>query len=332
MHATNLNRSPLWFLLPLCGVYAAAFGIVAALPRIDARSAVAFGLTLDLVVIVPALYYLVLVRGRGWPSISVVPVFLASFLAASWIVPAEHASLLGAIGYAVPVIELALIGYVLLKLRRVARAHGLRDEPDFLDRVRRTLDEVIGARVASRIAAYEMAIFRYAFSFGRSAALPVGGFGYRSRSGYGVVLAAILMAATLELFGVHLLLRMWSATAAWIHLVLSIYAVIWVVGDFRAMRLRPHRIDTERLRLRCGLRWDLDVETARVARVRRTDAGADLSMVPWGAPSHVVEFDGEVLVDGLYGLTRRVRSVGVTFDDPTAFEGRLRELGVTCEG
>ena len=88
--------SPLWFAAPLFAVYAAAFFVVEVLPRTAAPGPIAAGLTVDLVVLVPALYYAVMIRGRGWPVITLAPVFLLSFGAASLAVPAEYHALLNA--------------------------------------------------------------------------------------------------------------------------------------------------------------------------------------------------------------------------------------------
>ena len=328
--------SPLWFVAPLLAVYAAAFFVVEVLPRADAPGAVAVGLTLDLVVLVPALYYAVLVRGRGWPAITLAPVLLLSFGAASLIVPAEHRSLLTAIGYALPAVELALVGYVGYKAWRVVRANREASAAggDFYDRVRETLRGAFDVPAVAGALAYEVSLFHYAFAL-RSAERPEHGFAYHRRSGYGAVLAAVLMAAALELVAVHFLLRSWSETATLIHAALSVYGVVWLVGDYRAMRRRPHELRTDALRVRYGLRWDLNVPWNQVASVRRTrqaPAGDDyLNTVPVGSPRYVVELRAPVAATGPYGITRDVRRVGLVVDDPEAFEGRLQSFGVEVE-
>jgi hypothetical protein len=328
--------SPLWFIAPLLAVYAAAFVVVEVLPRADAPGAVAAGLTLDLVVLVPALYYTVLVRGRGWPAITLAPVFLLGFGAASLLVPAEHHALLNAVGYALPIVELALVGYVGYKAWRVVRANREANAAggDFYDRVRETLRGAFDVPAVAGALAYEVSLFHYAFSLRRAGA-PARGFAYHRRSGYGAVFAAVLMVAALELVAVHFLLRSWSETAALIHIVLSLYGVVWLVGDYRAMRRRPHELRATGLRVRYGLRWDLETTWDRVALVRRTRqpaAGDDyLSTVPVGSPQYVVELRAPVEATGPYGITRDVRRVGLVVDEPEAFEERLRSLGVQLE-
>ena len=330
------STSPLWFVAPLLGVYAAAFFAVEVLPRADAPAAVAAGLTFDLVVLVPALYYAVLVRGRGWPAVTLAPVLLLSVGAASLVVPAEHHGLLDAVGYALPAVELALVGYVGHKAWRVVRANreARAAGGDVYDRVRETLRDAVDVPAVAGALAYEVSLFHYALS-PRRAEPPEHGFAYHRRSGYGAVFAAVLMTAAIELVAVHFLLRSWSETAALVHAALSAYGVVWLVGDYRAMRRRPHELRADGLHVRYGLRWDLDVTWDRVALVRRTrrpDEGDDyLSTVPVGSPRYVVELRAPAEATGPYGRTRSVRRVGLVVDEPRAFEERLRSLGVRVE-
>jgi hypothetical protein len=328
--------SPLWFVAPLLAAYAAAFFIVEVLPRVDAPAAVAAGLTLDLVVLVPGLYYVVLVRGRGWPAVTLAPVFLLSFAGASLLLPPDHHALLNVVGYALPAVELGLIGYIGYKAWRVvlakreARAAGA----DFYDRVRETLRGAFDVPAVSGALAYEISLFHYAFSLRRADA-PAHGFAYHRRSGYGAVVAAVLMAAALELVAVHFLLRLWSDTAVLVHVVLSLYGVVWLVGDYRAMRRRPHELRDTGLRVRYGIRWDLEATWDQVALVRRTQrtppADGYLSAVPLGSPRYVVELRSPVEATGPYGIKRTVCRVGLVVDEMEAFEERLQGLGVEVE-
>lgn len=328
------STSALWFAGPLLAVYGAAFFAVEVLPQIDAPDAVAVGLTLDLVVLVPLLFYAVIVRGRGWPAITLAPVIVLSFGAASLLIPAEHHTLLDALGYTLPVIELVLVGYVSYKAWSVIRAKrkAKAAEGDFYDRLRKTLREAFDVPAAAGALAYEISVFHYAFATRRPEPTEHS-FSYDRRSGYGAVFAAILLAAAVELIAVHVLLQAWSETAALIHAALSVYGALWLVGDYRAMRRRPHELRPDGLRLRYGLRWDLAIPWDHVSTVRRTRKAASgddyLNMVPVGSPRYVVELRAPAEAVGPYGITRDVRQVGIAVDQPEAFEARLRDLGVT---
>lgn len=336
MNALRQHTSALWFAGPLVAVYATAFGFLEVLPRTSGPGAIAAGLTIDLVVLVPALYYWVMVRGRQWPSITLAPVILLSFGAASFLIPQQHHTVLSAVGFLLPAVELSLVGYVSYRAWRLIRspASNQENEADFYDRIRKTLRGAFGAPAFAGALAYEVSLFHYALSF-RPAVAREDGFSYHHRSGYGAVLGALLMAAALELVGVHLLLRMWSETAVWIHGGLSVYAVLWLLGDYRAMRRRPHQVGHEDIRIRCGLRWDIEAsweEVALVRRSRRPEIQEDyLNAVPLGDPRYIVEFSEPIEAVGPYGITRKIRSVGVLIDDSAAFEQRVRTLGLAFE-
>ncbi|CAN5533633.1 hypothetical protein BH23BAC4_BH23BAC4_03470 [soil metagenome] len=330
------QTSPLWFVAPLLAIYTAAFFVVEVLPRADAPGAVASGLTLDLVVLVPVLYYAILVRGRGWPAITLAPVILLSFGAAKLLIPPEHQSLLSAFGYALPAVELALVGYVGFRAWRIIRAKREASAAggDFYDRVRETLRGAFDVPSVAGALAYEVSLFHYAFSLRRMEA-PEHGFAYHRRSGYGAVFAAVLMVAALELVAIHFLLRSWSETAALVHIALSLYGVVWLVGDYRAMRRRPHELRATGLRVRYGLRWDLEATWDQVALARRTRQPAPgddyLSTAPVGNPRYVIELHAPIRATGPYGIMRDVRRIGLIVDEPVAFEERLQSLGVKIE-
>lgn len=334
---TTLERplSRLWFAIPLAAVYLTTFLVLDLLPRTVAPGALATGLTVDLVVLVPALYYYTMIRGRGWPAITLAPLFLVSFGVASVVIPGEHQTLLSVIGYAIPAVEVGVLGYAGYHGWRVVRANARTgsERGDFYDRMRETLRGAFDAPAFTGALAYELSLLHYAFSLPRRA--PEHGFTQHRRSGYGAILAALLMAAGVELFGVHLLLRSWSEVAVWIHVGLSLYGIIWLVGDYRAIRSRPHVIGHGGLRVRCGLRWDVDLPWDRVASIRRTrvpptDDGY-LNAVPLGTPRYLVELSEPVRATGPYGTTREVRSVGILVDDAERFEDRLAEAGVRVE-
>ena len=336
-HATlRPPTSPLWFAAPLVGIYVAALVLVEALPQLRAPGAIAAGLTADLVVLVPAVYYAVLIRGRGWPSITLAPVVLLSFGAARLIVPAEHHGLLSLIGVALPAVEVGLVMFVGVKAWRVLRANGAARAAggDFYDRVRQTLRGAFDAPAVVGAFAYEASLAHYAFAVRREAPSEHA-FTYHRRAGYGAILGALLMAAALELVGVHILLRSWSATAAWVHIGLSLYGIVWLVGDYRAMRRRPHELSDTGLRVRYGIRWDLGVDWDQVTRVHRTRHPAPgddyLDTVPVGRPRYVVELDAPVEATGPYGVGREVQRIGLVVDEPDAFEARLGSLGVPIE-
>jgi hypothetical protein len=203
-------------------------------------------------------------------------------------------------------------------------------DPDILSRLRTATRVALGSERAADIVACEIAVLWYALASWRTG--PEEGddtFSCHRKTAYGAVVGALMLAIAGEAVPVHLLLSRWSVKAAWVVSALGLYGALWLIGDYRAMRLRPTRLDGSVLRLRFGLRWSLDVPFARIRAVResgRGDAAAavDLTLALRGAKTVRLEFDGSLVAHGIYGRRRTVRSVDVGVDEPARLAAGIR--------
>lgn len=315
-------------------VYGSAVWILPLLADVEDAELVARGLTLDLVVLVPLAYYALLVRNRHAPTVSLLPVLLLSFAATSALLPPRHHGLLSALSTVLPLCELALAIWVAVRIRRAVRLAGSRDAVDVPERIRHLLEGLIDVPFVARALAYELSLAYFALRPPRRAPLLPGELSHHRSSGYGVVVGILLMVAGAELFGIHLLLVRWSATAALLHVLISLYGVVWLLGDYRALRARRHRATDDGLEIRVGLRWSLDIPWEAVAGVRKAfgprpdELDGYLAAVPLGSIQYLLTLARDVEAVGPYGITRAVRRVGLSVDDRNRFEALLAERGI----
>ena len=112
--------------------------------------------------------------------------------------------------------------------------------------------------------------------------------------------------------------------AAWILTGLSLYAWVWIIGDFHALRHRPVRISERTLHLRLGLRWTASIPLASILAVRaptdneKPGGKEHLQALLIGAPNRRLELSEPVTAIGLYGFTRRVTTIDLQIDDLVA--------------
>ena len=185
--------------------------------QLERADLIAGALTLDLTLLVPLLYYLLLVRWRGLPVVTVLPVFLVCAALAHWLIPDTHHQVLGVFSYVVALAELSVIGflvYELLKLRHAFRqrtATGL-DVPTAL---RESASEILGL-VAGNALAYEVALFWFAVAGWRRSqpSPPESLFSYHRASAYVPFAIGIMIALVIETVAVHALLRLWAPARA----------------------------------------------------------------------------------------------------------------------
>jgi hypothetical protein len=304
-------------------VYAVAISLSGRLASIDGADLLAIGLTLDLVLVVPALWYLLVVRRLGWPWISVAPVAILSVVAAGQVIPAPHRGALTIAEWMLIPLELAVLGFIGWKAVRAARRMRslAAGSTDMLATIRSATREVIPARRAAEIAASEVAMFHYGLAaWGRPAPTAPDEFTVHEKSAYGSVIAGLMLLTAMELFPVHLLLSRWSPLAAWTLTALSLYGALWLLADWRATRLRTIRLSAAGLHLRAGLRWDILIPLERVRSIERFSAAdADpkpLKLTAFGDPDLLVTTDRPVEALGLYGFTRRTDRFAVAVDAP----------------
>lgn len=293
-------------------------------------------LTLDLIVTVPLVYWFLAVRRAGWPRLSVVPVFVLSVAGTRLVPGLEAGRLLHGLEWVAIPAELLLLTIVARRAFAMSRALRVSQGGDALESLRRAAIELVEIERAAEIIAYEAAVLWYAVVGGGRHGTPPGAFvfGVRRRSGYGPVLVGLFFALIAEAIAVHLLVRRWSVVAAWILTILTAYAALWLIGDFRALGRRTILVTGDALIVRLGLRWSVRVPLDAIRAVRAAEspgpaAPDHLRAVILGAERQVVELDSELVAVGFYGIRRRVRSIGLSVDEPERF---LRCLEQRLEG
>jgi hypothetical protein len=332
IHARIARPIPALGLLGVALV-AASFGVVRAIQAGTHPELLADALTLDLLLTAPLAYWFLAVRGAGWPQVTVVPVFVLS-VAATRLVPAlEAGRLLPWLEWVAIPAELLLLTIVARRAIAMSRTLARDEGDDALESLRRAARELVEVERAAEIIACEAAVLWYAVAGGARRSPPrdrgdsagYESFGVRRRSGYGPILVAILFALVAEGIALHLFVRHWSAVAAWILTMLTAYATVWLIGDFRALGRRTIALTPDELTVRLGLRWTVRVPRDRIRAVRAVTGAGErrgkdhLRAVILGAERQVVELDAPLEATGFYGIRRTVRSIGLSVDDPGRF-------------
>ena len=262
---------------------------------------VATAASVDVVVVVSAIYYWMLVRPGIRRVGSVAFVAMLGVLHATYFYPdrlAVRAVIAGPC-------EAGLIGFVIVQIRR----RGDNADAD--------------TPLVLRLLTSEVMILYYAlFSWRANPRVPPNAraFTIHERVGQAQLLGTLPLVCVLEIVPVHVVVNRWSPIAAWIVSGLSLYGAIWLLGLARAFRLRPVLISDEYLDLRYGLLFRLRVDREMIAQVRRAEAGDLPYAVPRKSEPRVcIELSQPMSAEGLFGMRRTVTRVAVTPDDETAF-------------
>lgn len=331
-----------WFgliLLAMAAAHWTLFRYPPALPlygHAAGRPSADWVLLIDLIVTIPALYWLIF---RPAPKALLRPcavLALGGILFGMAAIPDEqkhlwrwfedHRVLAGVIQV---VLELGLLVVVVRQVRALAQAGGNVDE---------SLAAVLTARFG-RLAPpmlFEARIWYYALILRDGTRLRFTGdrhFTYHRNQGNASTQVAFIFMLLFDLPLSHMLLHFTvpSAWIAWTVDALQLWTLLYLVAEYRATHWRPISLDGNTLLLRCGVfSPDRSLPLSAIVSLRRcgNDVRARRGVVrlrQCGALNVMLELAHGTRLPGLLGGLHPVTHVCLSLDDPDAFIDAVRQ-------
>lgn len=291
----------------------------------------AWGVTFDLTITIPAIYWLVVVRSGRARAATIAPVFVAGAAIAALVVPHDQQHFLHQLRLVAAPLDVITVGLVLQRLI----GHRQSGSGDAETRIRSAARAAFGESTLAEIVASELSILYYAlFCWRRQPVVTADAqvITVHRNSGWGSIAACIVVLLTFESLGMHLAVSLWSTKAAWIVTALDLYGILWVLGDYHALRLRSTTVTRDSLEVRHGLRWSASIPLDNIASIDRVRSEAEwkrkqtLKVALVDEPQFIVRLCTPVASRGVAGLRRTIDSVAFRPDDVAAFEQALRPL------
>lgn len=268
----------------------------------------AWGVTFDLTITLPLLYWFFVVRTGKARPLTIAPVFIAGTILAELLLPRIEQHFVRQLRlFLVPAAELVLLGAYAQRAMRLKRDGA------------NVAQALTGGGRFGEMVASEALMFYYAFFGWRKKADR--GFTFHQRSGWSSIVGCIIVLIVAESIGMHFFLRMWKPLAAWAWTALDLWAIVWLLGDYQAMRLRPTTLDATTLHLRLGLRWNATVSFSNIESItevrdtrewKRRDV---LRVAILDEPRWLIALRDPIEVHGLVGMRKTVRAIAMLPDD-----------------
>ena len=309
-------------------VLAAGFFIIRSSQFAAHPDLLSAAVTVDIVILVP-LVYLVLARRRGWRVLSTIPILVLMLVAANLLIPQDHQKVLHTVELLLAPLELALLTFLVLKVRSVRKAYRRAGAgaDDFLETLEKVLAENVDSGRPGKILATEIAMIYYGLLAWRRK--PTGrpeaaAFAYHRNCGHGTFMGVFAFLVLVETGLLHWYLLPRVAPLAWLVFALSIYSLVFLFGDLNSARLRPIFIDGEDLVIRVALRWRARFPVAWIERVETTthdieDKEGLLQAYLIPNQNVILHLDRPIVATGLYGMEKKVQRIALAMDDVPAF-------------
>lgn len=298
-------------------------------------SALSFGITFDLLLTVPVIYFL-LIRRTDIPKITIVPLFIIGMAVATIILPSGNQQFLRwAKTWILPIVETMVLILIAFKVRLGIKRYKATKESarDFFTTLKSTCSEVLPKVVVIPFAT-EIAVFYYGFLHWKRFVPKQNEFTYHKNSGIVTLLVAIILIVVIETSVIHILLLKWSLTAAWVMTALSTYTAIQLFGFLKSIIKRPISIVGNKLCLRYGILSEANVEVENIDLIELTTKSIEFTketrrLSPFGdLENHniVIRLKRECTLSGLYGITKTFRTIVLFVDNKDDFKRQLESL------
>lgn len=318
------------FGIPLGGL--AALVVLMQLPLLQENNTLALALTVDLLLTIPLVYFL-LIRKTEIPKITVFPILLLGVLLGTYYLPPQGQTYLDLFKFwGLPLIEISVLLLIGLKVNRAQKAYSKHKSlnPDFYEVLKKVCQEEFPKKLASLLVS-EMAVFYYGFVRWKKRAILPNEYTYHQKSGTPSLLLGLIMVIGIETVSLHFLLAKWSSVAAWILTGLSVYSGLQVIGFAKSLSQRPICCGPDKLLLRYGILNEtklpytsIDAVVLSTESLKKEKYTRKIS--PLGdLESHnvIIHFNQIGILEGLYGFNKKFKTLALYLDEPQQFKAQL---------
>ncbi|MEH7238337.1 hypothetical protein [Bacillus sp. JJ1562] len=346
------NRSIYIFMILALLILGSNYTVMTIQPFEPVTDTLILATLFDLTIVLPLFFYLFVIRNR-LSLITLLPVVIGGFWFAYFIVPHHNLVIFEYVKYGIfgleglfIGIELFLLALLLRKIPTLSQNYKKQKEIDYFypQTLRTAMNKTFGTRKVVDILVYDFSIFYYGFFSWKKKwkeRNQIRSFTFHINSGYFGLFIMLVHAMVIEVIGVHFLIaHFWSPTAAWIFTALDLYALLWIIADYHAVRLSPIVIKDDKLFAQVGIRREIVVDLKTIKSIQPTTTGKKerarekqsfaitLPNLFEEDPQFEIELAEPVLANLPFGIKKEMTKLYVTVDDKEAF---LHELSYYLE-
>ena len=287
------------------------------------------GLLADMLLTAPLAYYLI-IRNTTLSKLTVLRVFTLGLFIATIVLGNTHTPILIFVKtWIAPLIELALIGWMIWKFRRAYQLSKTTQQaaPDFLMHCRTLLQVVFGNETIGNVVASEVSVFYYLFTNAQKNTDSSNYFTSHKSNNILLLLYTFLFMFLVEAAIMHLLFQLWNNTAAWVLTGLSIYSCLQLLAHIKAIKARPTIVTHTEIILRNGLLGgDAIVPIDIIERIEFstkdiTDSNTISMALIKSLENHnvVIYLKEPIIVHKAFGIKKIAKVISVNIDEPNRF-------------
>ncbi len=280
----------------------------------------------DLTLTAGGLFWFTMIRTGRLSRAALIPLLGLNILVARLLLPQDADNITQPLLILAGLAELGLALFTLTRLTQIRRDfRAASKEHPFEVALAQALQPHLPSKIPQWFA-LEVSLLRYfVMGWWMKPTIPDDAqtFTLHKDSGWTAIAMGFTFLILVEAIGGHLLLMQWNTTVATIHTILSLYGILWVIGDMHAIRLRPMWIKDNTLHVRVGLRWSAAIPLDHIQDAQRVNQAPDDEdaldvALPMGKMVSLT-LDRPTTIQGFFATQRHTTKLTVSLDEPEAF-------------
>jgi hypothetical protein len=294
----------------------------------ETNSMMPLAVSIDLVVILPILYYFLIIKKLNTSWLSLIGAISISLIIAYVILPNTHQNYLHYVEKILIFCELVLLLYVIIKIRSIYKSYFQFKQTsfDFIQNIQNAFFQHVGNNLFVRILLSELILLRYGLfcwlGDKNEKNTEYQNFTIYKESGFVGLFLTILFVAGIEAFVVHLIVVKYNWIVAWITTALSLYSILFLIAHLIAVQRRVISIHSEMISIRIGFIWNFEIPFSNILEIQKINDIPqnkknilNLSSALMTSPNTMITLKEPIKVYGLYGINKISHYICLNVDE-----------------
>ncbi len=315
--------------IPLLMIVISAFVVKSSL----FNPLLSYFITIDLLITIPFIHFL-LIRKKEVSKKSIIAVIVVGFLTAYYVFPEGNREALSlAQSILVPILELGLIGYVIVKIRTsLKKVRSSSENFDFFDQTQEVCNEILPFKLGA-VLATEISVIYYGLLNWKKRKLDELEYSYHKDSTAVSLILGFLLVIAVEMFVTHSMMKNGNVTGSIILAALSGYSLLQIIAVLRSLSSRPIFIDKEKkqLILKFGILSKAVIPFDMIENVvieskelpEKTDIKYFSPLGRSMGHNLVLHFHKEIRYNSFYGFSKKASKLAIWVDNHIDFQKQL---------
>lgn len=331
----KINAYGLFFLAFVIIVFVEHFA-VQQVKFYEINSFLPYAVGIDLLIIVPILYYFLIVRQLKQNVITLVFGLSLAVSTAYLIIPKTHHFLIEYAEKLLIIMEIGVVFYIIIKFKSIIQEYNLLNkvQQDFVKNIRISFQKHVGTSPLINFLVSELIMLRYGLFFwlGAKRKSQNQDFTMHQNSGFIALFSVIIFVGIIECFVAHLLLNRFNELLAWVITGISIYSFVFLVAHLFSVVDQKITIESDKIIIRIGIFWNFEIEKKYISEVaiikkeidKTTKEELNTSKLLLTQPNILIKLSQKQRISGIYGVVKEIDAIYLHIDEFKKFYEELK--------